>query len=135
MDIGLNEFFFMYVLFQGFIVFIFEIEEFMKEVVSQNKYDEVMFGIVVIKFLLDILGEIEKVFFVNISEVLLGNIVLVELMLFRFVSNVKYRGRFFSEVCFLKVLDGVFLNEVSFLKFFLQFNKEMDMEEFVLEVF
>lgn len=134
-DIGLNELLFTHAPFQGPTVFILEIEEPTKEAASQNKHDEAMSGTVVTKPLSDTSGEIEKVPPVNTSEVLLGNTASVELMLFRSVSNVKYRGRFFSEACSPKASDGVFLNEVSSPKSLLQSNKETDMEEPVLEVF
>lgn len=134
-DIGLNELLFTHAPFQGPTVFILEIEEPTKEAASQNKDDEAMSGTVVTKPLSDTSGEIEKVPPVNTSEVLLGNTASVELMLFRSVSNVKYRGRFFSEACSPKASDGVFLNEVSSPKSLLQSNKETDMEEPVLEVF
>lgn len=89
----------------------FEVDVFVKEEFNGIKDEEVMFGIVVIKFMLEIL-------------LLFGEEFFVELMLFRLVSNVKYKGRFFSEVSFLKLVGN-----------YLKINMEIDMEELVLEVF
>ena len=135
-DAKLTELLFTHAPFQGPTVFILEIDASTKEVVKENKDGEaIMSGTVVTKPMPEILGQLRMEPPVNASEEdMLGSTASVELMLFRSVSNVKYKGRFFKEVSSPK--SSAFLSEVSSPKSSsLATNAETDMEEPVLEVF
>ncbi|KAG0596654.1 hypothetical protein M758_UG273400 [Ceratodon purpureus] len=134
-DAKLNELLFKLSPFQGPTVFVLEIDEPTKEAVKENTEEEAMSGTVVTKPMLETLGQIGQEPLVKSSdEGMLESTASVELMLFRSASNVKYKGRFYSEIGSPKDLD--FLSEVSSPKSYpLHTSLESDMEEPVLEVF
>lgn len=134
-DAKLNELLFTHAPFQGPTVFMLEINEPMEEAVKGKKEEEAMSGTVVTKPMSETAGQLGKEPPVKTSdEGVLGSTASVELMLFRSVSNVKYKGRFFGDVGSSKSSD--FLSEVSSPKSSrLQTSVETDMEEPVLEVF
>lgn len=108
---GLNDLLFTHAPFQGPTVFMLEVDAPAKEESNGTKDEEAMSGTVVTKPMPE-------------TSPLLGEESPVELMLFRSVSNVKYKGRFFSEVSSPKSAGN-----------HLKTNMETDMEEPVLEVF
>jgi GNAT superfamily N-acetyltransferase len=127
-DAKLNELLFRHAPFQGPTVFMLEVDEPKKG----RKEEEAMSGTVVTKPMPETSGQEPPV--KASEEGVLESTASVELMLFRSVSNVKYKGRFFSEVSSPKSSD--FLSQVSSPKSSpLRTNVQTDMEEPVLEVF
>lgn len=111
---GLVDLRFNYTPFQGPTVFLLEVDEPANKE-EQSKEEEAMSGTVVTKPIPETSPLLDE----ESSEG--GTTASVELMLFRSVSNVKYKGKFFSEVSSPKSSTGMHV--------------QTDMEEPVLEVF
>lgn len=116
---GLSNLLFSHAPFQGPTVFMLEVDEPAKE--EQSKDEEAMSGTIVTKPIPETSSPLHE----EKSPDSGATASSVELMLFRSVSNVKYKGRFFSEVSSPKSSGNNHL-ETSI---------ETDMEEPVLEVF
>jgi len=114
---GLSDLLFTHAPFQGPTVFMLEVDEPAKKE-QKSKDEEAMSGTVVTRPIPEISPLLEEE---SPEGDVLGATASVELMLFRSVSNVKYKGRFFSEVSSPKS-SGNHLQTT-------------DMEEPVLEVF
>lgn len=126
---GLVDLLFNHAPFQGPTVLFLEVDEPANKEEQSNKEEEAMSGTVVTKPIPETSPLLDE----ESSEG--GTTASVELMLFRSVSNVKYKGKFFSEVTSPKSSTDKFVSEVSSPKFGTGMHVQTDMEEPVLEVF